>query len=173
MLVRACLAGDAGAYGVLVRKYSGPLFNAAYRITRNRDDASEATQAALVKAYEKLPTFDFAHRFFSWIYRIALNEALDVVGRRPRQADLEDAGAVATGDPENAYVESERSRLVQRALMELPPESRALLVLRHFQGLGYAELAEILGVPEKTIKSRLFTARQRLRDVMNRHGWLR
>ena len=70
-------------------KYSGPLFNAAYRITRGREDAGDATQAAFVKAYEKLPSFDFDHRFFSWIYRIALNEALDIAARRRRETHID------------------------------------------------------------------------------------
>ncbi len=170
MMVRACLDGDNAAFGALVQKYSGKLFNATYRITHGREDAVDATQAAFVKAYEKLPTFDFNHRFFSWIYRIALNEALDIAGRR-REARLDDAPEPIGGDVEGEYAQAERSRLVQRALMELPPDGRALIVLRHFQGLSYGDIAEILRVPEKTVKSRLFTARQRLRKVLEERGW--
>jgi RNA polymerase sigma-70 factor, ECF subfamily len=171
MMVRACLDGDNAAFGSLVQKYSGKLYNAAYRITRGREDAVDATQAAFVKAYEKLPSFDFNHRFFSWIYRIALNEALDIAGRRRREAGLDDAPEPVGGDIEDEYAEVERSRFVQRALMELPPDGRALIVLRHFQGLSYGDIAEILRVPEKTVKSRLFTARQRLRQVLEERGW--
>ena len=172
MLVRDCLNGDRTAFGALVEKYSGPLFNAAYRITRGREDASDATQAAFVKAYEKLPSFDFNHRFFSWLYRIAVNEALDIAGRRRREAQLGDAPEPAGGDVEGEYAASEREHLVQLALGELPPDARALIVLRHLQGLSYADIAEIVGVPEKTVKSRLFSARQRLRQVLERRGWL-
>lgn len=171
MIVRACLDGDKTAFGVLVDKYSGPLFNAAYRITRGREDAGDATQAAFVKAYEKLPSFDFDHRFFSWIYRIALNEALDIAARRRREARIEEAPEPAGGDIEGEYAEAERSRLVQSALGELVPDARSLIVLRHFQGLSYEDIAEIVGVPEKTVKSRLFSARQRLRKVLEDRGW--
>lgn len=172
MLVRDCLNGDQTAFGVLVGKYSGKLFNAAYRITHGREDAVDATQAAFVKAYEKLPTFDFDHRFFSWIYRITLNEALDIAARKRREASLDAAPEPFGGDIEGDYAEAERSRLVQRALMELAPDARALIVLKHFQGMSYDDIAEIVGVPEKTVKSRLFSARQRLRRVLEERGWL-
>ncbi len=172
MIVRACLDGDTAAFGTLVQRYSGKIYNAAYRITHRREDASDVTQAAFVKAYEKLPSFDFDHRFFSWLYRIALNEALDIAARQRREADLDGAPEPAGGDVEGELVEAERSRMVQRALMELPPDARALIVLRHFQGLSYADIAEILGVPEKTVKSRLFSARQHLRHVLVERGWL-
>jgi RNA polymerase sigma-70 factor, ECF subfamily len=172
MMVRACLEGNTAAFGTLVERYSGKLFNAAYRITHSREDAVDATQSAFLKAYEKLPAFDFDHRFFSWIYRIALNEALDIAGRRRREANLDDAPEPITGDPEGEYAEAERGRLVQRALMLLPNEARALIVLRHFQGLSYGDIAEILDVSEKTVKSRLFSARQRLRLLLQERRWL-
>jgi RNA polymerase sigma-70 factor (ECF subfamily) len=172
MTVRACLEGDNTAFGTLVEKYSGKLYNAAYRITQRREDAVDATQSAFVKAYEKLPSFDFNHRFFSWIYRIALNEALDIAGRRRRETDLDAAPEPMTSDLEGDYAETERSRQVQRALMEITPEARALIVLKHFQGLSYGDIAEVLRVPEKTVKSRLFTARQRLKQVLEERGWL-
>ena len=171
MLVRACLDGDKTAFGALVDRYAGPLFNAAYRITRGREDAVDATQSAFVKAYEKLPTFDFDHRFFSWIYRIAVNEALDIAARRRRESPIDDAPEPTGGDIEGEYAESERSRLVQAALAELAPDARSLIVLRHFQGLSYEDIAEVVGVPVKTVKSRLFTARQRLRRVLEERGW--
>jgi RNA polymerase sigma-70 factor, ECF subfamily len=172
MIVRACLEGDTAAFTTLVQKYSGTLYNAAFRITHRREDAIDATQAAFVKAYEKLPSFDYNHRFFSWIYRIALNEALDIAGRRRREAGLDDAPEPIGGDIEGEYAAAERERLVQRALMRLAPEVRALIVLRHLQGLSYADIAEVLGVSEKTVKSRLFSARQRLRQVLEERGWL-
>lgn len=171
MLVRACLEGDNTAFGVLVERYSGKLFNAAYRITRSREDAVDATQAAFLKAYEKLPSFDFDHRFFSWIYRIALNEALDISGRRRRETTLDDAPEGVGGDVEGAYAENERSRLLHQALQALEPRARALIVLKHLQELSYSDIAEVVGVAEKIVKSRLFSARQRLREALLERGW--
>ena len=172
MLVRACLAGDSTAYEVLVHRYSGPLFNAAYRITHSREDAVDATQNAFLKGYERLHTFNFAHRFFSWIYRIAVNEALDIAGRRRRDAGLELDAPPPAPDPAARYAEQERTRLLEQALLELKPRERAIIVLKHVQGMSYAEIAETLQIPEKRVKSRLFEARERLRQVMRQRGWL-
>lgn len=172
MLVRASLGGDATAFGALVNRYSGPLFNATYRITHSHEDAVDATQSAFVKAYEKLNTFDFSHRFFSWIYRIALNEAFNLLQKRRHETELPPEVGPAPDDPAAEAEKAEQGALVQRALMALAPQTRALLVLRHFQGLSYADLAEVLGIPERTVKSRLFSARQRLREILRDRGWL-
>ena len=89
MLVQACLRGDRSAFDKLVDRYERPLFTAAYRITGSVEDAMDATQTAFVNAFEKLDTFDQSHRFFSWLYRIAVNQALNVVGRRKPSAELD------------------------------------------------------------------------------------
>ena len=86
-LVNATLAGDSEAFEALIAKHERPLFNAAYRITGNREDAMDATQTALVKAYDRLGTFDPAYRFFSWIFRIVVNESLNVVNLRNRYTE--------------------------------------------------------------------------------------
>jgi RNA polymerase sigma-70 factor (ECF subfamily) len=172
MLVQACLEGDHSAFDLLVDRYEGALFNAAYRITGSVEDAMDATQAAFVNAFEKLHTFDSSYRFFSWIYRIACNQALNLVGRRrPRvelDADHPDHGA----DPEAVFTESEAGGFLQRALMELTPQHRVVIVLKHLQGLTYREIAELLEIPEKTVKSRLFTARQNLRSILLEKGFV-
>jgi len=171
MLVRACLSGDASAFQTLVGKYGGPLYNVAYRITHSREDAADATQAAFVKAYEKLGTFDFRHRFFSWIYRIAVNEALDLAGRSGRERALGAVAVRSADDPERDCAEAERCDHLERALRELEPGERALVVLKHLQGLSYAEIGEVLDLPEGKVRSRLFSARQRLREVLVDRGW--
>lgn len=171
MLVRACLSGNAAAYQVLVGRYTRPLFNAAYRITASADLAAEATQAAFVKAWENLDRFDFRHRFFSWLYRIALNEALDLAGRGRREAALPENGLPSGDDPERDCAAAESRDHLHRALAELEPPERALVALRHLQGLSYTELSEVFGIPERTIKSRLFSARKKLRRILLDRGW--
>lgn len=171
MLVHACLSGDASAYQVLVGKYTGPLYNVAYRITHSREDAADATQSAFVKAFEKLGSFDFRHRFFSWLYRIAVNEALDLAGRNGRETALAVDAARSGDDPERSCADHERCHHLDRALSQLAPEERALVVLKHLQGLSYAEIGRILDLPEGKVKSRLFSARHRLREVLVERGW--
>jgi len=170
MLVQATLDGDQAAFGSLVDQYEKKLYNAAYRITGSREDAMDATQAAFVKAYEKLHTFDFAHRFFSWIYRIALNEALSMVRRRRQVTDLDSRIPDSTASPEKTASGKETGRLIQEVLMNIKPDHRVVVVLRYFEGLSYFEMGEVLGIPTKTVKSRLFSARQELRTALLDRG---
>ena len=170
MLVAACLRGDLAAFDALVDRYEGPLFNAAYRITGSVEDAMDATQAAFVKVFEKLHTFDPTYRFFSWIYRIVINQSLNIVNQRRDESGLDLELPAVGGNPETACSDSETARVLNLALMELGPEHRTVILLKHFEGFSYREIGELLGIPEKTVKSRLFSARQRLRLILGERG---
>lgn len=164
-LVARTLDGDTGAFETLVTEYERVLFRVAFRMLGDYEDARDATQAAFISAYRKLSTFDARLRFFSWLYRILLNECLNARrDRRPHeQVPPEMAGV---GSPLDAIVSSERRKRVQQALVALPHDYRAVIVLRHFAELGYDEIAATLGIPAKTVKSRLYTARQRLAELL-------
>jgi RNA polymerase sigma-70 factor (ECF subfamily) len=120
-----------------------------------------------VKAYEHLDTFDVSQRFVSWIYRILRNECLNTLrARRPSEpVSLEWAAA---GVPDSVLA-VERQRAVQTALLGLTADYREVIVLRHFTELSYDDIAATLGIPVKTVKSRLYSARQRLGEVLA--GW--
>ncbi len=169
--VDACLSGDRKAFGMLVEKYGKQMFNTAYRMVNDREDAMDATQSAFVKAYEKLDAFDSTYRFFSWLYRILVNESLNILNHRNRFDPLDSDIEVSEKDPEETYNDVELGNHLQSALMELKPDYRAAIVLRHYQGLSYREMGEIVGVPEKTVKSRLFSARRQLKDILARRGY--
>lgn len=161
VLVQRCLEGDQAAYEPLVRRYQRVLFNVALRILGDYAAADDATQNAFISAYRKLARFDQNRRFFSWIYRILVNECLnDRRSRRPFEPIGADAAMV--GSPADDLETSERRRAVQTAIRDLPPDYREVVVLRHFAGLSYDEIADAVGVPAKTVKSRLHTARERL-----------
>lgn len=160
-LVARCLAGELDAFEPLVRRYQRPLYNVALRMLGDREEARDVVQDAFLKAYEKLASFDPQYRFFSWMYRIVLNQSLNARSRR-RQADPLTVEPVAAGGPEEAVHERERQDGVQAALLRLAADDRLVLVLRHFGELSYAEIGEALGVAEKTVKSRLHDARQKL-----------
>lgn len=173
MLVQACLQGDRSAFDELVDRYQRVLFNAAYRITGSVDDAMDVTQSAFVAAYEKLHTFDPTRRFFSWIYRITCNRALKVVEqRRPLAAIDADAHRV-DASPEVLYAATEADEYLERALLDLGPDHRVVIVLKHILGFSYSEISGLLDIPEKTVKSRLFTARRRLRAALLERGFVR
>ena len=170
MLVEACLSGDPAAFGALVDSYEGKLYNVALQITRSREDAMDATQSAFVKAYEKLHTFDPSYRFFSWIYRIAINEALNLTRRKGAATSAELDSLLGPDDPERDTIDREAVRHLYAALDGLSPEHRAVIVLKHLQGLSYRETAEVLDISEDRVKSRLFTARKRLRALLELRG---
>ena len=172
MLVQACLNGDRNAFGKLVDHYERALYNAAYRITGSVDDAMDVTQATFVSAYEKLHTFDPSRRFFSWIYRIACNRALKVVEKRRPLAAVDAHVHRADSDPEAEFGSTEAGELLERALRELSLDHRIAIVLKHILGCSYREIGALLGIPEKTVKSRLFTARRRLRSVLLEKGFV-
>jgi RNA polymerase sigma-70 factor, ECF subfamily len=166
-LVQRCLEGDSEAYRPLVVRYEKVLFNVAYRMVHDREDARDLAQGAFVKAFEKLSTFDRSRRFFSWIYRILLNDTLNFLEkRRPYRALDPGDDVAAPGGPLHELQARETERKVRAGLMELPVEQRDAVVLRYFAELSYAEMSAALEVPEKTVKSRLYSARQRLAGIL-------
>jgi RNA polymerase sigma-70 factor (ECF subfamily) len=171
MLVLACLSGDRTAFDELVDRYQRTLFNAAYRITGSVDDAMDVTQSAFVDAYEKLHTFDPTRRFFSWIYRITSNRALKVVEKRRPQEELDVNAHHADSNPAAKYDTTEAGDFLNRALADLGENYRLVVILKHVLGFSYREIGEILNLPEKTVKSRLFTARRQLRTTLLEKGF--
>jgi RNA polymerase sigma-70 factor, ECF subfamily len=161
-LVARCLGGEVDAFEPLVERHQRVLFNVAWRLLGDREEARDVVQGAFVKAWEKLATFDPRHRFFSWIYRIVVNESLNARSRRPAVQPLSESDLPAPGGPEEALSSRERTDCLQRALLRLTGADREVIILRHFAELTYAEIGETLGLAEKTVKSRLHEARQRL-----------
>jgi len=165
VLVERCRNGDSAAFEPIVERYQRLLFTVALRMLGDHDEASDAAQNAFVKAYQKLDTFDQSRRFFSWIYRILLNECLNL--RRDRHPHEQLTPELATvGGPVELLEATERRRRVQAAVRALPIEQREVIVLRHFTELSYEEIADVLRVPAKTVKSRLHAARQRLSQML-------
>jgi len=164
-LVARCLRGDVEAFEPLVARYQRVLFGVALRFIGDREDARDATQNAFVKAYEKLCTYDPSHRFFSWIYRIVVNESLNLRQRRPAHQRL-DEGLASSESPYAEAEAHETAERVQAGLLQLSPGHREVVVLRHFAELSYSDISDALGLPEKTVKSRLYTARQRLGQIL-------
>ena len=165
--VARCLRGDSTAFQPIVQRYQRVLFSVALRMVGNYDDALDATQNAFVRAYQGLDTYDPSRRFFSWIYRIVVNESLNLRrGRRPTEP-LPDIVREANQPDALQMIEAvERSARIDAALVHLSEEHRLVVVLRHFADLSYAEISEATGVPEKTVKSRLFEARHRLGELL-------
>ena len=165
-LMEQCIKGDRQAFETLLIRYEKPVYNAAYRMLHSRDDARDVTQTVFLKVYENLDHYDPKYRFFSWIYRITLNESVNFLKKSSRLEPLENETASQTQGPEQQASSDEISEGVQAALMTIKPEQRSIVVMKHFLGCSYTEISEILDVPEKTVKSRLYTARQLLKEHM-------
>ena len=160
--------GDAAAFRELVVRYQRPVYNAAFGVLHNADDARDVAQTVFMRVAERADDYDPGHKFFSWIYRIAVNESLNVLRRNGREDALDEDAEIADAraGPEGTLEHEERARLVRRALAKMSATDRTVITLRHFAELSYQEIAEATGVDEKTVKSRLFEARQRLRALL-------
>ena len=160
-----CLRGESAAFEPLVARYERVLFSVALRLIGEYEDARDATQNVFVKAFEQLHRYDPQRRFFSWLYRIAVNECLNARRARKPSEPLHEAFDSRSG-PFEAFAEVEARNRIDQALKSLSFEYREVIVLRHFVDLSYEEMAEATGVPEKTVKSRLFSARQKLAGLL-------
>ena len=165
-LIERCRSGDREAFQALLLEYEKPVFNAAFRMLNSRDDAQDVTQTVFLKVFENIDQFDPTRRFFSWIYRITLNESINWLGKTNRLEPLTHEAAFEGKGPEQLVESANVSSNVQAALMTIKSDYRSVVVLKHFLGCSYVEISQILEIPEKKVKSRLYTARQQLKDAL-------
>lgn len=149
--------------------YERVLFKVALRMVGNYEDARDIAQTTFVKAYQNLASYDPRFRFFSWIYRIMMNESLNLIQRRRTHLPLDPTLASPQNVQDDAQAR-ELSERVQSALAKLSAEYREAVILRHFGELSYREMSSVLSIPEKTVKSRLYTARRRLGELLQDPG---
>lgn len=165
-LINSCMQGDRKAFEGLLVRYEKPVFNAAFRMLNNSEDAKDVTQTVFLRAYENLDHFNPNFRFFSWIYRIALNETINCLNKRNRTEELAREPIAETEGPDDAADSDQRSKRMQAALMTIKTEYRTVIVLKHFLDCNYVEISEILEIPEKKVKSRLYSGRQMLKIAL-------
>ena len=180
-LITAAQSGDRHAYGDLVGRHRAGVVNVVFRMCGNMDLAEEAAQEAFLRAWQHLTGYQPRHSFRSWVYRIAINAALDALrqpaSRReqpfidfedPVEDDLGIVGTLPAPDegPEAAIETRQRIERVRRTVLGLPAPSRAVLVLREYGGLSYNEIATSLGIPIGTVMSRLSSARSQMRQAL-------
>ena len=170
-LVRQCLAGDTRSFDALVHKYQKPLYHLALRMVRDRDDAMDIVQSVFVKVYQKLDSYDERHEFFSWIYRITINESINFANRSKKSEEYQSGETVVLpATQEAAHSATALSEEIGEAIAMLKLDYRTVIVLKHYHDFSYQEMADVLGIPEKTVKSRLFSARQQLKEILTARG---
>ena len=181
-LVQAAKAGDVGAFEQLVKRYDRNVFRIAQHITQNREDAEDVVQDAFLKAYGNLEQFQGQSKFYTWLVRIAVNEALMKLRRRrpermvsldeevkPDEDSMPREVADWSPNPEQLYSQSELRDILGKTIQGLPPSFRTVFVLRDVEGLSTEETAEALDLSIPAVKSRLLRARLQLRERLNRY----
>lgn len=166
LIVRKCLNGDTEVFSSIIDKYQKPIFNVAYRMVHNYDDAEDIAQSVFIKTYENLRSFNPKYKFFSWIYRTAINESINYLNKQSKKETLDEYHHIKGKTVEEYFDNIEISERIDNALQLLEINYRTVIVLKHFMDFSYREMGEILDIPEKTVKSRLFTARQILKDLL-------
>jgi len=181
-LVQAAKGGDLEAFSELVRRYDRNIFRIAQHITHNEEDAQDVVQDAFLKAYRNLEQFQGNSKFYTWLVRIAVNEALMKLRRRRNDRTVSLDEDVETEDgsiprevadwapnPEQLYGQSELSDILKKTIQGLAPGFRTVFVLRDVEGLSTEETAEMLGLSVPAVKSRLLRARLQLRERLARY----
>ena len=181
-LVERARAGDAAAFSELVQRYERKIYRLAKHITQNDEDAEDVLQESFLKAYTHLDSFHGDSKFYTWLVRIAVNEALMKLRKRKSDRTVsldepQDTGedlvqreiAVWEDDPEKKYSREELADILNSAVQSLKPSFRTVFVLRDIEELSTEDTAETLGISIPAVKSRLLRARLQLREKLTRH----
>jgi len=178
-LVASAKAGDLAAFEELVNRYERRIFRLTMNITQNREDAEDAAQDAFLKSFKNLDSFEGGSRFYTWLVRIAVNEALMRLRRRRPNVTSLDEPTENDGDqlpqqvedwgptPEQRYAQTEMGAILDGAIAKLEPLYRAVFLLRDVEHLSTEETAQSLGISDAAVKSRLLRARLKLREELN------
>ena len=179
LLIEDLREGDMTALAILVERYQRLVYRVAFQITQNHEDANDVMQDAFLKVYESIHSFRKAARFETWLYRIVVNHAMNVVKRRKRRRESPLAAASDTeicpdlrqvadraNDPQLNVEKQELQKWVTKAIDSLPVKHRTVVILHEFEGLTHLEIALVLNCSEGTVRSRLHYARKRLRDLL-------
>ena len=172
--IEQALEGNQTAFGQLMHQYAGAVYNLAYRMLGNAQDAEDAAQEIFLRAYTRLESFDQTRRFSTWLLSIGSNYCIDRLRRRRfAWLTLDDVAFwLPSNDrtPERSALDSDQQATVQRALQRLPENYRLVTVLRYWHDMSYDEIAQTTGLTESTIKTRLHRARHMLADALNSEG---
>ncbi len=174
-LIKLAIEGDEAAYTKLLENYRGAIYNLIYKMVRNREETEDLVQEAFMKAFKALPSFNEDYAFSTWLYKIAINNCIDHMRKkrlktysmnRPvqsRDGELDREFPDTSMSPDKNILSSEKARILEAAIAELPENYRVVIILRHAEEKSYEEIAQILNLPLGTVKARIFRAREMLK----------
>ncbi len=172
-LIKRCQSGDSHAMEQIVRQYQNQVYNIAYGILGNPEDAQDLSQDVFLCVWEKIGQFQFKSRFSTWLYRIVTNLSINEKNRQRRRQtfpmEMDDSQAwtpIHSVTPEKEVLLAEKHEMLHTALAQLKPDYRKILVLREMENMAYDELAKVLGCSIGRVKSRLHEARMELRKIL-------
>ncbi|UOF91938.1 RNA polymerase sigma factor SigW [Fodinisporobacter ferrooxydans] len=176
-LIKRAKRGDQQAFAEIVERYKDKLYNVAFRMLGNRQEAEDAVQEAFLRAYANLKTYDSSYKFTTWIYRIITNLSIDRLRKRKIDESLDAANdpdeislyhTISSDEltPEEEIVRSETQDEVQSAILQLPPAYRATILLKYVHDRSVQEISEILRIPAATVKTRLHRGREALKGIL-------
>lgn len=164
-LVKQCLQGNNSAFDELVDRYQLTMYRTALSIVKDTETAKDVTQNGFIKSWEKLDSYNSDYKFYSWLYRIIMNEALNKV--RSEKSTENISSTETDGDtPFHKVIRKEENRQLYEAIEALDEKFSSVIYLRHFEELSYKDIAEVLDIDEKKVKSRLYGARMKLRESL-------
>lgn len=165
-IIKQVCQGNVDAFAHLVERYQRPVFNLAFNMTGSEEDAQDLTQEIFVKVYMNVNKVDPRYKFFSWLYRIAINETVNYARRRRSFVPLEEIHLAQSELHGEQARKKEMDFHLRNAILRLKPKHRLLIVLKYYVDLSYEQISGVTGIPERKVKSRLFEARQCLRNFL-------
>jgi len=177
-IIESCLLGNTQMFSRLIDNYKNMVYNLAYRMSNNFQEAEDISQEAFLRAFQSLTRFNSSYKFSTWLYQITLNIIRDKFKRKeidevsldtPIETDDSEfylQPADLTNNPEQIITRQEDARAIQKAILSLPLKYREVIVLRHLQDLSYIEITNILKLPTGTVKVRLYRAREQLKKIL-------
>lgn len=177
-LIHDAMRGNQGAYKKLMKKYREQIFHLIARIIRDREQVADLTQETFVKAFASLKSFNEEYAFSTWLYKIATNSSIDFIRKKkldtlsidkPIAAEESDYSfqiADTTYQPDKKIIQTQRTRLIEEAIEQLPEKYKRVIVLRHSEDRDYAEIAKMLKLPIGTVKAHIFRARELLNKYL-------
>ena len=175
-LIKKARRGDGRAFSMLIENHERFVFNVVYRITGNAEDARDVSQEAFIKAFKNFESYDERAAFSTWLYRIAVNTAIDFVRRRKKENSISFEDYIVDENNQNIdsgieekVISKEGVKSIISAVNMLDDEFKTVIVLRDMEGMDYKEISDITGLPLGTVKSRLSRARGKLRQIIEKN----
>lgn len=170
-VIAAVLSGDTEQFSILVDRYQHIVYSICYRYTQNTTDAQDLAQEVFLTTFRRLDTFREQAKFSTWLYRLGVNRCIDFTRKRQQErkrqgGEVQDYMPDSSPGPEAQTLRSDEARVLNLAIEKLPDKYKSVLILYYTEEMSYADIGQTLDIPVKTVETRLYRARKKLRDML-------